>query len=356
LTGTKPITIAIDAMGGDNAPDATVRGVHLAARRRPETRFILFGDRAQVEPLLARYRRTLAERAVIEHTDDVVSAEEKPSIALRRGRASSMRLAIDAVADGRAEAVISSGNTGALMAMAKVALRTLPGIHRPAIAGVIPHRRGECVFLDLGANIECDAGNLVDFAIMGAVFARAVLGRVDPTVGLLNVGYEELKGHDEVRQAAAMLREAADLPLVFHGFIEGDDLAQGTTDVVVTDGFTGNVALKTAEGVSRLYADFLKRALLGSWRGRLGYLIARSAFQALRHKTDPRRHNGAMFLGLNGTVVKSHGGTDALGFAAAVEVATDAVAEAINQRIIDEFARLRAAAEANQPAREAAGS
>ncbi|HEX9647443.1 MAG TPA: phosphate acyltransferase PlsX [Alphaproteobacteria bacterium] len=353
---TKPITIAIDAMGGDNAPDAIIRGVHLAARRRLETRFIVVGDRARIEPLLRRYRRILGERATIEHTAEVVAAEDKPSVALRRGRKTSMRLAIDAVADGRAQAVISAGNTGALMAMAKVVLRTLPGIDRPAIAGVVPHRRGEGVFLDLGANIECDAGNLVDFAIMGAVFARAVLGRINPLVGILNVGNEELKGHDEVRQAAAVLREAKDLPLIFHGFVEGDDIAEGTTDVVVTDGFSGNVALKTAEGVSRMYADFVKRALLGSWRGRLGYLIARSAFRAVRQQTDPRHRNGAMFLGVNGTVVKSHGGTDALGFAAAVEVAADAVAEGINQRIIDELAHLHAAQGSGEPAREAAGS
>jgi glycerol-3-phosphate acyltransferase PlsX len=348
---SKRITIAIDAMGGDDAPAMVVRGVHLAALRRPTVEFIFFGDHAVVGRLVSRYRKTLRDRARIEHTDEVVAAEDKPAAALRRGRRTSMRLAIDAVADGRADAVVSAGNTGALMAMARFALRMLPEIDRPAIAGVLPTRRGECVFLDLGANIECDAANLVDFAIMGAVFARTVLGRIDPSVGILNVGTEELKGHEEVRQAAAILR-AADLPFVFHGFVEGDDLAAGSTDVVVTDGFTGNVALKTAEGVTHLYTDYLKRALLSSWRGRVGYMIARTAFHALREKTDPRRHNGALLLGLNGTVVKSHGGTDSLGFATAVEVAVDMVAEAVNERITEQLAKVHRAALAG---REAAG-
>lgn len=334
------ITIAVDAMGGDEAPRMVVRGVRLAALRRPNVDFVLFGDEAALQPLMKRYRRALGDRIRIVHTDQVVGAEDKPSVALRRGRKSSMGLAIDAVGAGEADAVISAGNTGALMAMARFALRMLPEIDRPAIAGVFPTRRGESVFLDLGANIECDADNLVDFAVMGAVFASTVLGRVDPTIGLLNVGFEELKGHDELRQAAARLREAEEPPYVYHGFVEGDDLAKGTTDVIVTDGFTGNVALKTAEGVSRLYGDFLKRALRSSLRGRLGYLLARSAFQTLREKVDPRRHNGAMFLGVNGTVVKSHGGTDALGFATAIEVAVDMVHGDVNARMTEQLGRL----------------
>jgi len=336
----RTITLAVDAMGGDDAPGMVVRGANLAASRRAEVEFIFFGDRAAIEPLVAR-AGYLKGRARIEHTDTVVSNDDKPSQALRRGRGSSMRLAVDAVAAGKADAVVSAGNTGALMAMGKVALRTLPDIHRPAIAGILPTRRGELVFLDLGANVECSADNLVDFAAMGAVFAQTVLGRVEPTVGILNVGNEELKGHDEVREAAAILRRV-DKHFVFHGFVEGDDIAAGTTDVVVTDGFTGNVALKTAEGVSKLFANFMRRALASSRRGRIGYVIARTAFRALREKMDPRRHNGAMFLGLNGTVVKSHGGTDALGYATALEVAVDMVAGAVNQRIGEELARLHA--------------
>lgn len=337
MSGT---TIALDAMGGDDAPGMVVRGANLAARRRPDVAFVAFGDGARIEPLAKRYP-ALKDRLSVHHTDAMISGDAKPSLALRRGRDSSMRLAIDAVADGTVAAVVSAGNTGALMAMAKVVLRPLPGIDRPAIAGVMPNRIGESVFLDLGANVECDANNLVDFAAMGAVFAQTVLGRRSPSVGILNVGNEELKGRDDVREAAAVLR-SADSHFVFHGFVEGDDLTRGTTDVVVTDGFTGNAALKTAEGVSRLYGEYLRRAMLGSWRGRLGYAIARNAFRALRERADPRRHNGAMFLGVNGTVVKSHGGTDALGFATAIEVAVDMVAGAVNQRIVDELAGVHA--------------
>ena len=255
-------------MGGDNAPAMVVRGAHLAAQRRPNVAFVAFGDRDRVEPLVRR-ASALEDRITIHHTDIAVSGEDRPSAALRKGRGSSMRLAIDALAEGVVDAVVSAGNTGALMAMSKVVLRTLPGINRPAIAAIMPNRRSENVFLDLGANIECDANNLVDFAAMGAVFAQTVLGRRSPTVGLLNVGSEDLKGREEVRAAAAILRGAAS-HFVFHGFVEGDDLARGTTDVVVTDGFTGNVALKTAEGTSRLFGDHLRRALQASWRGRLG--------------------------------------------------------------------------------------
>ena len=334
------VTIALDAMGGDDAPEVVIRGANLAARRRPEVVFVAFGDGARIEALANRYP-ALKDRISIHHTDTAIAGDAKPATALRRGRDSSMRLAIDAVAGGTVDAVVSAGNTGALMAMAKVVLRTLDGIDRPAIAGALPNRLGESVFLDLGANVECDARNLVDFAAMGAVFAQTVLGRRRPSVGLLNVGNEKLKGRDEVREAAAVLRDA-ETHFAFHGFVEGDDLTRGTTDVIVTDGFTGNVALKTAEGVSRLYGEYLRRALLGSWRGRLGYAVARNAFRSLRERADPRRHNGAMFLGVNGTVVKSHGGTDALGFATAIEVAVDMVADAVNRRIVDELASIRA--------------
>ncbi len=336
--------IALDAMGGDNAPDIVIRGANIAARRRPDVAFVAFGDENRVAPLAGRYP-ALRDRLTVRHADSVVSGDAKPSAALRRGRDSSMRLAIDAVAEGAVDAVVSAGNTGALMAMSKVVLGALPGIGRPAIAGVLPSRNGESVFLDLGANVACDAGNLVDFAAMGAAFAQTVLGRRGPTVGILNVGMEELKGRDEVREAAAALREASD-HFVFRGFVEGDDLSRGATDVIVTDGFTGNVALKTAEGTIKLYGDYLRRALRGSWRGRLGYALAQNAFRALRERTDPRRHNGAMFLGVNGTVVKSHGGADALGFATAIEVAVDMVAGAVNDRIVEALAGVRARPEA----------
>lgn len=335
---TQTITIALDAMGGDQSTRMVVAGADLARVRYPMARFLLFGDQAVIDPSLDRFEKLRAV-AEVGHTDQTVSADAKPSQALRRGKTSSMRLAIDAVADGRADAVVSAGNTGALMAMSKIVLRMLPGIDRPAMAGIFPGLRGETVFLDLGANIECGPDNLVDFAVMGALFARAVLGIVRPSVGLLNVGVEELKGHDEVRQAGVILREA-DLPFDFYGFVEGDDLTSGTTDVVVTDGFTGNIALKTAEGTAQVYTEFLRRALSGSVLGRLAYLLARPALGALRDRVDPRHHNGAMFVGLNGIAVKSHGGTDALGFSNAIGVAVDAVGEGFNARITEELSRL----------------
>src|SRR5947207_5289941 len=255
-TVSDKVTIAIDAMGGDRAPAMVVRGVDIALERHPDTRFLIFGAEDQVAPLLAKLPR-LAKAATLHHTDDVVLDDAKPSVALRTARRSSMRLAIEAVADGRADGVVSAGNTGALMAIAKFVLKTLPGIDRPAIATFFPTRRGESVILDLGANIECGADNLVQFALMGDVFARTALGLVQPTVGLLNVGEEELKGNDAVRAAAAKLRGGM-TPIRFHGFVEGDDIDAGTVDVVVTDGFTGNVALKTAEGIAKLFSESLR--------------------------------------------------------------------------------------------------
>ena len=336
---TGDIVIALDAMGGDQAPRMVVAGASQAAKRHPQLRFLFFGDQAKLQPLIERFSG-LSRIATIEHTDIAIAADAKPSVALRQGRRSSMALAVDAVADGRAAAMVSAGNTGALMAMAKIKLKTLPGIDRPAICGILPTKRGESVFLDLGANIECSARNLVDFALMGALFARTVLGCVNPRVGLLNVGSEELKGHEEVREAAAILR-AGQFPFEFIGFVEGDGLPAGSADVVVTDGFTGNVALKTVEGVAQMFADYLRRAMRATWFTRLGYILAAPAFRALREKIDPRRHNGAMFLGLTGIAVKSHGGTDSLGFANAIGVAFDVVAHGFNARMIDELAKLK---------------
>ncbi|HTV88595.1 MAG TPA: phosphate acyltransferase PlsX, partial [Stellaceae bacterium] len=316
-----PITIALDAMGGDRAPDIVLQGANLALERHPGAKFLLFGAESKVTPLLAQLPR-VAEVASLHHTDEIVAGDDKPSQALRAGRNTSMRLAIDAVAEGRADGVVSAGNTGALMAIAKFVLKTLPGIDRPAIATFYPTLRGESVLLDLGANIECDAENLVQFALMGDAFARSVLGVVEPTVGLLNVGSEDLKGNDAVRGAAARLRGGL-TPIRFHGFVEGDDIGAGTVDVIVTDGFTGNVALKTAEGTAKLFAEGLRASFSHSPMARIGYLFARGALKKLATRVDPRRYNGAMFLGLRGIVVKSHGGTDAFGFANAIGVAID---------------------------------
>jgi glycerol-3-phosphate acyltransferase PlsX len=250
-----------------------------------------------------------------------------------------MGLAIEALKEGRAGAVVSAGNTGALMALSKFVLKTLPGIERPAIGSLMPTKRRETVFLDLGANAECDAENLVQFAVMGEVFAREVLGIEKPTVGLLNIGTEDLKGNETIRQAATALRESG-LPIEFRGFVEGTDLTNGTTDVVVTDGFTGNVALKVAEGTAGLYTHFLRQAFKDSYLSRLGYVLARGALNRTRQRLDPRRYNGAMFLGLNGVVVKSHGGTDALGFANAIDVAVGLVQQGTNERITAELNKL----------------
>lgn len=334
--------IALDAMGGDFAPVMVVEGAARALERSPHIRFLIFGDEAKVVPLLAVHPK-LAAHTEFKHTPDVVGPDDKPSQALRKGRGSSMRLAIDAVADGRAAAVVSAGNTGALMAMAKFVLRTLPGIDRPALVSLLPTLKGETVMLDLGANVEVDADNLVQFAVMGANFAHAVLGRQRPLVGLLNVGVEEVKGRDVIKEAAEKLRTINDLPFEFHGFIEGNDIASGTVDVVVTDGFTGNVALKTAEGTAKLISGYLRQTLRMSWRTMLGALLARPAFKALGDRVDPRYYNGAVFLGLNGIAVKSHGGTDAAGFAAAIGAAGDLVHDRLIEKLTKDFQRFAGA-------------
>ena len=318
---TRELIIALDAMGGDDAPESVVEGASLARERYPTVKFILFGDETAIVPLVTRYP-LLKEGCEIRHTDKVVSAEEKPSQALRRGRESSMGCAIQAVKNGEACAAVSAGNTGALMAMAKFMLRTMPGIDRPALASLLPTSNGESIMLDLGANVECDENNLVQFSIMGAAFARTVLGVSKPSVALLNVGVEELKGNDVIKNADRMLKEA-DLPMNYVGFTEGHGLASGEVDVVVTDGFTGNVALKMAEGTAKMISGLLSAALKDSIFSKIGYLFARSSLQGLKDHLDPNNHNGAVFMGLNGLVIKSHGSANGSGFASAVGVAVD---------------------------------
>jgi glycerol-3-phosphate acyltransferase PlsX len=297
----------------------------------------LVGDESQIAPLLARHKRA-SKVCDVRHAPDVIGNEMKPTAALRT-RQSSMRLAIDAVAAGEAAGVVSAGNTGALLALSKIVLRTLPGIDRPAMAAIGPSERGDVVLLDLGANVQCDSRNLVEFAVMGDVFARTVLGLTKPTIGLLNVGSEELKGDDLVRQAAEILR-ASHIGPQFHGFVEGHDIAAGTTDIVVTDGFTGNVALKTAEGTLKLIVGLLRQVFASSWTAKLAYLLARPSLDRLKEWADPRRYNGAVMVGLNGVVVKSHGGTDAEGFAHAVDVAVDMVVHRFNDLIREDLARI----------------
>ncbi|PIW30304.1 MAG: phosphate acyltransferase [Rhodospirillales bacterium CG15_BIG_FIL_POST_REV_8_21_14_020_66_15] len=347
------LTLSIDAMGGDNAPDMVVEGVDTALERLTDVSFLLFGDEARLNPLLDRFPRARAASQV-RHTTEVVTNDAKPAQALRQGRNSSMRLAINAVGDGEAAGIVSAGNTGALMAMAKFVLKTLPGIDRPAIATYFPTRRGESVMLDLGANVECDAENLIQFAVMGEVFARNVLGLENPTVGILNVGQEDLKGNQAVKLASQGLMNSK-LPLRFHGFVEGDDIGAGTVDVIVTDGFTGNIALKTAEGTAKLFGHFLKEALTSSLPAKLGALLAKSALTTLKMRVDPRRYNGAMFVGLNGICVKSHGGTDAVGFANAINVAYELISNNFNENIKQDYEQFRATFDADALAAAQAG-
>jgi glycerol-3-phosphate acyltransferase PlsX len=327
-------------MGGDQAPRMVVEGIDLILGNLPSVDYLLFGDETLINPLLDEFGR-VRDAVQVRHTADAVKDDENPGTALRSGRNSSMRLAINAVADGEAMGVVSAGNTGALMAMAKFVLKTLPGIDRPAIATYFPTRRGVSVMLDLGANVECSSDNLVQFAVMGEVFARNVLGLEKPTIGILNIGVEGLKGNAAVREAALILQETS-LPIKFHGFVEGDDIGAGTVDVVVTDGFTGNIALKTAEGTVKLFAQFLKEALMSSTLSRLGAFLARPALEKLRKRIDPRQYNGAMMVGLNGICVKSHGGTDAFGFSKAIEVAVELITDGFNESIKNEFLTLNA--------------
>ncbi len=337
----RELIVSIDAMGGDAGPGIVITALQRVAQRHPDTLFLLAGDETVLNGLIAKYPR-LKDRVSVRHAPDRVAMEDKPSHVLRRGRATSMWRAIELVKNGEAAVAVSAGNTGALMALSMVQLGIIDGISRPAIASIWPTMRGQTVVLDCGANVTATAEQLVDFAIMGEAFAHAIFGLDKPSVGLLNVGTEDQKGNDAVKGAAEKLRAAAaaGLPMAFHGFVEGNDIAEGTVDVVVTDGFTGNIALKTAEGTAKLVGQFLRRSLTRSLLGRIGAFIASGALGALRRRLDPRAANGGIFLGLKGVVVKSHGGTDAIGFASAVDMAISVVKADINSRIAVERARL----------------
>ena len=342
--------IAIDAMGGDSGPAAIIAGIARFHRKEPSVHFIVFGDEQLIAPEVER-NPGLARALTVTHTPEAIAASEKPSQAIRRARTTSMGMAINAVKDGLADAALSAGNTGALMAMSKLALRTMPGIDRPALAALLPTMGDQdCVMLDLGANTECDAQNLVQFAVMGSAYARTVLGIPKPRVKLLNIGTEELKGTGELKEAAALLREASYLPLRFDGFTEGDQLSRGNVDVVVTDGFSGNIALKTAEGTARFVTDLLRRAFKSSLRSKAGFALSRPALNLLKVHLDPNNHNGAVFLGLNGLVVKSHGGASPKGVANAIGVAVSMVRNDITRRIGEDLDDFRAHAFANEAA------
>jgi phosphate acyltransferase len=336
---TDKLTIALDAMGGDHGPDTVVPGAALAAERHPGFTFLFYGDEAKIAPLLDAHPK-LKPVARISHTDVAVAMDDKPSQALRRGRGkSSMWQAIEAVRDGKASAAVSAGNTGALMAMARFVLKTLPGIERPAIAVLWPTEKGESVVLDVGATVGADARQLLEFAVMGEAMARCLFGLEQPRVGLLNVGVEEIKGNEAVKEAGRLLREMP-LPIHFHGNVEGDDISKGTVDVVVTEGFTGNVALKTAEGTAKQISTFLKASLSSTLMSKLGAFLAQGAFRAFKERLDPRKHNGGVFVGLTGVVVKSHGGTDALGFATAIDMAIEMVKNGLVKKIAEDVAQV----------------
>ena len=350
---SKPVRLSIDVMGGDSAPGIVMDGIAEALTRYPDVRYILFGRAPDIQTYLDQNIK-LKNSCELQHTDSVITGEQKVSQAIRKGRNSSMWKAVEAVKDGFADGVVSAGNTGALMAMSKLNLRMLPGIDRPAICSLFPSKIGETAMLDLGANAQCTVRNLVEFAVMGACFIRAILGLEHPKVGLLNIGTEDLKGTDLLRDAASILREA-DLDLDFHGFIEGDDITAGTVDVVVTDGFTGNVSLKTAEGTAKLYTSFLKKAFKSSLITKIGFLMIKPVLMQVMARTDPRHYNGALFVGLNGVAVKSHGGTDAIGFANAIGVAVDMISRDLNSSIGEQLSHLNldSAVETSQAARMA---
>ena len=332
------VTISVDAMGGDNAPDIVIDGLALSAVRHPDVFFKIFGQKDKVEKLV-QDKAVLKDRFEIIHADDVVAMDAKPAAILRRGRETSLWKAITAVSEGEADAIISAGNTGALMAMSKLRLRMIEGIDRPAIASLWPTMKSEAVMLDMGANVEANSEQLVEFVVMGAEYAKILFDKKTPSVGLLNVGSEQVKGHDVVKVADSLLNENKEnLQFDYYGFVEGNDITKGTTDVVVTDGFTGNVALKTAEGTARLIGHYLKSSLLSNIMGKLGAWIAKSSLMAFKEKIDPQRVNGGVFLGLNGLVVKSHGGTNDYGFAAATDLAIDLAKGKIVQAIHNNIA------------------
>jgi phosphate acyltransferase len=319
------VRIALDAMGGDHGAAVLLPGAEISLIHHPQIEYLMFGDEKVVGPVLDRQPRLKAATRLV-HTDVTVRMDDKPSQALRRGRwKSSMWLALDAVKKGEADVAVSAGNTGALMAMSRFALHMMPGIERPALAALWPTLKGESVVLDLGASIGADEAHLINLAAMGSAMARVLFDIERPTVGLLNIGVEEVKGLEQVREAGRILRQTTFPEFVYHGFVEGDDIGKGTVDVVVTEGFAGNIALKAAEGTARQIVMLLRSAMNRTWAAKLGYLLARQAFDVLREKMDPRKSNGGVFLGLNGIVIKSHGGADAEGTASAIDMGYDMV-------------------------------
>lgn len=331
------ITIALDAMGGDHGPSVVVPAALTVLEREPDLQLILVGDEQVLNEQLRANKGQFGDRLKIRHASQKVEMDELPSVALRSKKDSSMRVALNLVKEGAAQACVSAGNTGALMATARYVLKTLPGIDRPAIISTLPTMRGHTHMLDLGANVDSPAEVLMQFAVMGSVLVEAVDGKSRPTVGLLNVGEEEMKGNEQVKSAAAMLAAG---PINYYGFIEGDDIYKGTVDVVVCDGFVGNVALKTSEGVAKMISHFMREEFKRSWLSRVAGLIALPVLKALRGRIDPRSYNGASFVGLQGIVIKSHGGADAFAFANAIKEAVVEVRKNVPERIRSQLTAL----------------
>jgi glycerol-3-phosphate acyltransferase PlsX len=328
---TRALTVALDAMGGDHAPRAVIEGAAQVLSCLKQVNFIFFGDREQIIPVLSRYPKLMA-CSEVRHTTESVANEDKPTSVLRNGQKTSMWQAIESVAAGQADCIVSGGNTGALMVLARKHLKMLPGIDRPAIAAPMPTVTGQTVVLDLGANIDCTPTHLEQFALMGAVYAKAVMGITKPKIGIINVGEEDQKGTDLVRKTAALLRESQ-LPGEFIGFIEGNDIGRGAVDVAVTDGFTGNVLLKTAEGTAHFIKQTIKNFTQDSLWGKLIVWLSLPMLLRLRHRMDPRLFNGAMFVGLGGVCVKSHGSMDEKGFANAIKIAANLVVNRFNDQV-----------------------
>ncbi len=326
------IKIAVDAMGSDNGPEAIVSGAALSKERDPKIFYRFFGNKKELVKIISKYK-VLEDSFYITNSDEIVNPDDKPSQAIRKRKNSSMGLAIESLKYKEVDALVSAGNTGALMGMSKLQLRTLEGIQRPAIAATLPNIKGEFVLLDLGANIDCNAAILSQFALMGVEFSKVILGKEKPTVGILNIGTEKEKGTPHIQEAAKII-ENSYLSENYIGFIEGNDMTLGLADVVITDGFTGNVALKTAEGVAKLCSSYIKAIFSNSLSGNLSYLLMKRSLETLKQKLDPRNRNGALLLGLNGIVVKSHGGADDLGFAAAIDIATEFARVGVGEKII----------------------
>ena len=328
--------ISLDAMGGDSAPESIIQGANILSSARSDIEFLIYGDEEKISPILNNCS-SLKKKSRLIHTDSYISSDEKPSVALRKGGKSSMRLAINSVKSGESDAIVSAGNTGALMAISKVILRALPDIDRPAIVTSIPNIKGKnTIMLDMGANVDCSSEILYQFAVMGYVFAKAAYGIKKPKIGILNVGSEDLKGSDMVRSTATLVKES-DIAEYFHGYVEGDDITKGTVDVVVTDGFTGNISLKSIEGTAKLISHTLKKGFKSSIIAQLGYLLAKRSLNKVLKEMDPNTYNGAMLIGLNGIVVKSHGSADANSFANAINVAISLIENNINDKIVEEI-------------------